>query len=411
LRKLTLEEWEKKYIPGPEKVEQWNEKNIYFNRLKWDPAVKHKDINWPAHKLTGKVTKTVGDSAWEHALRFASAQGEMLSMIDFTKPNPPRISMDVKELMEKHNYYTSAQKWRPPEPIDVSDPVEITKRIKKAARHFGADLVGICKLDRRWVNSHTFGLLVHGVDLEEKPQVVPEEYQYGIVMAYEEDYNMVKHFNKQLCEAGVMMGYARMAICNLFLAAFIQALGFKAIDCAVNQVAQSVPMAMQAGLGELGRHGLMIAPKYGSRIRLTKVLTNMPLVPDQPIEFGVTEFCNVCKKCAKMCPSQSISYGERSKEVPNISGNPGALKWAIDMETCTEYWIKIHRGCGICMSVCPYDKVNSWPHRTVQWFTENAPWLDPLFVWGDDLLGYGKVRDSANFWDEWKPEPYGHTGG
>ena len=108
---------------------------------------------------------------------------------------------------------------------------------------------------------------------------------------------------------------------------------------------------------------------------------------------------------------QSIPYGERSTEAPTISNNPGALKWSINMETCTEYWIKIHRGCGICMSVCPYDKVNSWPHRTVQWLTEHAPWLDPLFVRGDELLGYGKVRDSKNFWDEWKPEPYGHTGG
>jgi len=406
MKTLPLGEWERKYIPDT--IERFDERNIYFNRKKWDPTLKD-DLNWPAHMLTGAVTKTVGNSAWEHALKFGGFQTEQLSILDTTKPNPPLISLEIAKLMEEFNYYTSAQKWRPPEPLDVSDPQEVTNRVKKAATHFGADLVGVCKLDRRWINSHTFGLMVHAMELEAKSQHVPDDFQYAIVMAFDEDYNMVKHFHTQIVEAGVAMGYARMSIANLFLAAFIQCLGFKAIDCTVNQVALSVPMAMQAGLGDIGRHGLLIAPKYGSRIRLTQVLTDLPLVPDSPIDFGVSEFCKVCKKCAKMCPSQSISYGERSTEVPSISNNPGALKWAINMDTCSEYWIKIHRGCGVCMAVCPYNKVNSWPHRTVQWFVDHAPWLDPLFVWGDDLLGYGKVRDSKNFWKEWKPQPYGHN--
>lgn len=39
-------------------------------------------------------------------------------------------------------------------------------------------------------------------------------------------------------------------------------------------------------------------------MRLAKVITNMPLVSDQPISFGVTEFCEVCGKCAEDCPGE-----------------------------------------------------------------------------------------------------------
>jgi len=60
----------------------------------------------------------------------------------------------------------------------------------------------------------------------------------------------------------------------------------------------------------LGRNGLLITPQYGPRVRISKVLTDLPLVPDEPIEFGVTEYCEKCKRCAKYCPGQAILRGK-----------------------------------------------------------------------------------------------------
>ena len=79
---------------------------------------------------------------------------------------------------------------------------------------------------------------------------------------------------------------------------------------------------MQAGMGELGRNGLLITPEFGPRVRISKILTDLPLIPDSPIEFGVTEFCDVCMKCADLCPSRSISLGEDRIETAAITCKP-----------------------------------------------------------------------------------------
>ena len=71
------------------------------------------------------------------------------------------------------------------------------------------------------------------------------------------------------------------------LAEFIRILGYKAIPMG-NDTSLSIPLAIDAGLGELGRHGLLITPEYGPCVRLCKVFTDLPLEPDKPIQFGVT---------------------------------------------------------------------------------------------------------------------------
>jgi len=92
-----------------------------------------------------------------------------------------------------------------------------------------------------------------------------------------------------------------MGITDIALAEAIRMMGYNAIPCK-NGTALSIPLAIDAGLGQLGRNGLLITPKYGPAVRIGKVLTDMPLVPDRPIDFGVTEFCQSCKKCAEHCP-------------------------------------------------------------------------------------------------------------
>ena len=106
--------------------------------------------------------------------------------------------------------------------------------------------------------------------------------------------------------------YSRMALHQPgWLAQFIRGLGFQAIPCG-NDTACSIPIAIDAGLGEIARNGLLITPKFGPRVRLAKVLTDLPLLPDRPIEFGVRDFCLICEKCARKCPSKSIMFGPPS---------------------------------------------------------------------------------------------------
>ena len=63
-----------------------------------------------------------------------------------------------------------------------------------------------------------------------------------------------------------------------------------------------IPAAIEAGLGELGKHGSMIHRKLGANFRLSMVLTDLPLVSDAPDIFGGDDFCTRCQLCSSACP-------------------------------------------------------------------------------------------------------------
>eukprot|EP01046_Picozoa_sp_COSAG06_P026209 COSAG06_NODE_2245_length_7263_cov_19.964964_5_plen_282_part_00 len=81
---------------------------------------------------------------------------------------------------------------------------------------------------------------------------------------------------------------------------------------------------MQAGLGEYDRHGLLIHPDYGPRVRIGKLWTDLPLAHDAPRPFGVAEFCEMCDRCATACPAQAISYGPRHTVTAAAGAGAGA---------------------------------------------------------------------------------------
>lgn len=406
MKGLTISEWEEKYIVGD--VKRFDQKNHMFIRPGWDPDLNRLLEDW---SFTGGARKKAGYRLEDQALRWASNRGTMMTLFNSFKPNPSPSSNAIKKTMSGGKSGMPALGYSPPEGVkaDVSDTKKVTSMIKKAALWFGADLVGICKLDRRWVYSHTYEgqpFMGRGSDLvkgKSKPQEIPEEFQYVVVMAFEMDYEMMKYMPTYLANAATRMGYSRMAITNNYLTNFIKNLGFNAIDCSINDVALSIPMAMQAGMGDLARNGLLITRKYGPRVRLNNVITDLQLEVDTPIEFGVTEFCMKCKICADKCPSQSILHDERTTEPRNISNVGGELKWPINAETCRMQWARAHTPCALCITVCPYNKPDTRFHRFVRWCTDHARWGDPLYVKGDIWSGYGKPKKADNFWEEWQP--------
>jgi reductive dehalogenase len=180
-------------------------------------------------------------------------------------------------------------------------------------------------------------------------------------------------------------------------------LGYKAIP-AGNDVGLSIPIAIQAGMGELSRMGTVIHEKYGSRVRLGKVYTELELTPDKPITFGVTEFCKRCKKCADACPSHSISLETEptiESKTGSISNNPGVRKWYHNNETCFKQWEVFATGCGICIAVCPFNKLDSWVHHVAK-IAVGVPIGRDIARQMDDMFGYGKMNDKnvKAFWNK-----------
>ena len=198
------------------------------------------------------------------------------------------------------------------------------------------------------------------------------------------------------------MVFISFSVCSVFSVVncffvFIRGLGYKAIPHG-NDTSLSIPLAIKAGLGELGRLGLLITKKYGCRVRISKVFTNMPLAIDEPIEFGVKQFCDVCKKCAIHCPGQAVMYGDQTAEALNESNNPGVMKWPLNAEKCIKFWASNKGSCTTCRMVCPFNKPKGFIHDFSRLSIKNFPFLDRLFVEVDDLMGYGKRRRAEDFW-------------
>jgi epoxyqueuosine reductase len=276
---------------------------------------------------------------------------------------------------------------------EISDSEEMSRNIKKAALYLGASLVGICKLDPRWLYSHRFHPHTH----EHTHIEIPEEFQYAVVMAHEMPYELMQTSPAYGGFASTGRGYSMMAFVASSLSHYIRSLGYQAIPTG-NDTALSIPMAIDAGLGELGRNGMLITERFGPRVRISKVLTDIPLVADKPIEFGVAEFCASCARCAEECPSGAISPGEPTTEGLTISNNSGTYKWYIDPEKCLDFWARNNGSCENCVRACSFNKLPGKLHDAVRFSVKNTPWLNPLLVRMDKLFGYGRRVKTEDAW-------------
>ncbi|MCF8113219.1 MAG: 4Fe-4S dicluster domain-containing protein, partial [Desulfotignum sp.] len=149
-----------------------------------------------------------------------------------------------------------------------------------------------------------------------------------------------------------------------------------------------VPLAVASGLGELGRMGIFMHKTLGPCVRLAVVTTTLALPDSGPgPDFYMENFCRICKKCARNCPSGSITTG-KEPETRNFA------HWSIDQEKCFSYWKTIGSDCGICISVCPYTKPDTLVHRLVRFYIRQNSINQHIALFMDDLL-YGRRKKIA----------------
>jgi len=139
------------------------------------------------------------------------------------------------------------------------------------------------------------------------------------------------------------------------------------------------PLAVEAGLGELGRNNILVADRYGSRVRIGAVTTDLALPSDDPVSLGVERFCRHCKRCATRCPSQALTTGEKVDV-------RGTEKWPTDDARCYSFWRQAGTDCAICMTTCPFSHRDTPLHNAVRRGIKWAPWLAPVFLYFDELL-------------------------
>jgi Pyruvate/2-oxoacid:ferredoxin oxidoreductase delta subunit len=157
-------------------------------------------------------------------------------------------------------------------------------------------------------------------------------------------------------EAGVEVGrqYNRAARACRALRNFILSQGYfaKAYQGPYASALNMMPAAIEAGFGELGKHGSLINRHYRSMFRLSAVTTDMPLVADVRDEFCADEFCTKCRVCTRACPPEAISDTKRWVR--------GVEKWSVDFDKCIPYFGET-LGCGVCIARCPWSKPGTTP--------------------------------------------------
>ncbi len=216
-----------------------------------------------------------------------------------------------------------------PTETKVNDPATITADIQAKAKALGADLIGCTELTPIMVD----------LDFD-----MPHKNVIGIVV--KEDYaNVLK--GSLAIEAETFRVYVEVAQIATELAAHIRELGYPAWahHNGITQI-QAIPTLYHCGIGELGRHGSLINPDIAANFRPSFVTTDLPLEVNQPLDFGVQDYCEKCNLCRNNCPGDAIATDHIVTE--------GIKRWRIDMEKCYPF-SRLHEAyCHICVDVCPY---------------------------------------------------------
>jgi reductive dehalogenase len=370
-------------LPFPVPINRFDQKNEMFKRSLWDEKMRpyargfYEEVVYQQKIGYRKLDYAFRNAAWNLEWGFGFGNARSNSGLYAWEG----VAARMKRFVEAGEQVKES-------------PEEMSRIIKKAARFLGADLVGICEVHPNWVYSFEF----NGLTREHYPINLPEDSRHAIVMAVEMDYGVIRSSPSGVGGAATGLGYSKMAFVANLLATFVRGLGYRAIPCG-NDTALSIPLAMAAGLGEGSRMGLLVTEKYGPRVRLCKIFTNLPLQYDTYHGFGVMEFCKTCMKCATHCPSQAISYGDRMTEGPNISSQSGVLKWYVDAEKCFAFWGKNRMDCANCIRVCPYNKPMGIVHDAVRTVTRKTNLFNPFFVWMDTFLRYDKIQPAKKFWE------------
>ncbi|MFH1487615.1 MAG: reductive dehalogenase, partial [Pseudomonadota bacterium] len=222
-------------------------------------------------------------------------------------------------------------------------------------------------------------------------------HKYAIAVIIDQDWKTFRGSSGHdwISAAQSFLSYSTSGFIACGLAEYIRRLGYPArAHHARNYQVVVPPILLWAGLGEMCRIGdIVLNPFLGPRFKAAVVTTDLPLAPDKPIDFGLQDFCDKCKKCARECPSRSISQEEK------VMHN-GYEKWPNHVVKCTSMRVGNKHGssCGTCIKVCPWNKPFTPFHRFVMWTMRNIPLARRFGILGDDLMGYGRAEEACKWW-------------
>ena len=268
-----------------------------------------------------------------------------------------------------------------------TDPEQIANFIRQWSKKQGAIDMGVTRLK----DYHKYTHVGRGPEFGDE---VSLDHKYAIALTVEMDKFMMDSAPKGPAVLESSEQYLKAGTIATQVAQFIRNLGYPArahIDGNYRVVCPLV--ARDAGLGEIGRMGLLMTPRLGPRVRIAVVTTDLPLACNKrKPEHSVIDFCRICKKCSEVCPSQAISLDDM-KEID------GVKRWQINSEKCFHLWCVVGTDCGRCMTVCPYSHPDNLLHNFIRFGVRNSSVFRSFALWMDNIF-YGS-RPAIKPLPEW----------
>lgn len=258
--------------------------------------------------------------------------------------------------------------------INVED---LSVFLRNWAKKLGAVDVGFTEVKKH----HVYSYIGRGAKYGDKVEL---PHQYALAFTVEMDHESLNYTPQGPIIMESAQQYLNAGTIAVQLAQFLRNMGYEArahIDANYRLICPIV--AQDAGLGTIGRMGLLMTPKLGPRVRVGVVTTNLELKSKpKAIDSTLIEFCEICKKCSVNCPSGAVSDEKGVVEEKR-------LPWKINHEKCFTYWCKAGTDCGRCVAVCPYSHPDNFMHNVVRWALKRNPVNRRLALKLDDYF-YGQ---------------------
>lgn len=212
------------------------------------------------------------------------------------------------------------------------DPDDWTAALDQFVAHGLCDKAGAAVLDPDWA--------YEGHDIA---------WQRIIVLGVHHDPEKIRHAPGLAAGREVMRQYTRAAGAAKAVAAWLHEQGWAAepVTGPLATTLTLIPPAMEAGFGELGKHGSLINPEFGASFRLSAVMTDAPFAATGPRQHGIDAFCQSCRICEDACPPEALSPMKQTVR--------GVEKWYVDFDRCLPFFNET-AGCAICIAVCPWSR-------------------------------------------------------
>ena len=246
---------------------------------------------------------------------------------------------------------------------------------------------------------------------DENTRTIPRKARWVIIYAMRMADELMKRPLNQIGGRSHGYMYNLKSLLQGQLQNFLRTLGYMCLGEATryNALGVHAGFAVLGGLGEMSRMGHTITPEYGLRQRVQMVITDLPLAPGKPVDFGVMNFCRTCKKCAENCPPKAISFTTEPDwdTFDKPFHNPGIKAWHWPQDKCNA-WIRQTGGCAVCFGVCPLSKGNrnAIYHDFMKATLSKTPVFNRLFKNFDDFMDYG-IKNPETFWELDLP-PWGY---